>query len=133
MQLKDPLVTLDSAFRQSLAMRRGSTEESYGETVKAGVFFTALAGTLIGSWAISLAPDIVRVILGPNWGQSVLPLEILLMALPARAVLTVRVELKGVESKGEGRWLVRLANSAFTVAEPQRPVLVADSLAMVVA
>jgi len=56
-----------------------------------------------------------------------------LAPVPAGSVLTVRVELKGVESKGEGRWLVRLANSAYTVAEPQRPVLVADSLAMVVA
>lgn len=56
-----------------------------------------------------------------------------LAPVPAGSVLTVRVELKGVEPKGDGRWLVRLASSAFTVAEPQRPVLVAESLAMVVA
>ena len=56
-----------------------------------------------------------------------------LAPVPAGSVLTVRVELKGVEPKGEGRWIVRLASTAYTVAEPQRPVLVAESLAMVVA
>ena len=56
-----------------------------------------------------------------------------LAPVPAGSVLTVRVELKGVEPKGDGRWLVRLSSSACTVAEPQRPVLVAESLAMVLA
>jgi acyl dehydratase len=56
-----------------------------------------------------------------------------LAPVPAGSAVAVRVELKGVEPKGDGRWLVRLANSAHAVAEPQRPVLVVDSLAMVLA
>ena len=56
-----------------------------------------------------------------------------LAPVPAGSVLAVRVELKGVEPKGDGRWLVRLASTAHIAAEPQRPVLVAESLALVVA
>jgi acyl dehydratase len=51
--------------------------------------------------------------------------------VPAGTALQVRVELAEVEAKGKGRTLVRCHNTAFAEGAPERPLLVADSLALV--
>ena len=103
-----------------------AAQTPFGGTIAHG-FLTLSLLSRMGAEAM-LLPDSLK--MAVNYGFDRVRF---LAPVPAGSVLTVRVELKGVESKGEGRWLVRLANSAYTVAEPQRPVLVADSLAMVVA
>jgi acyl dehydratase len=52
-------------------------------------------------------------------------------AVPAGTALTIRVELAEVEAKGSGRYLVRTRNTAFKAGDLEKPVMVADTLAMV--
>lgn len=51
--------------------------------------------------------------------------------VPAGTALQVRVELAEVEAKGPGRTLMRCRNTAFAEGAPERPLMVADSLALV--
>ena len=56
-----------------------------------------------------------------------------LAPVPAGKAIVTRVELAAVETKGPGRYLVRTKNTAYMAGESERPVLVAESLAMVMA
>ena len=56
-----------------------------------------------------------------------------LAPVPAGKAIATRVELAAVEAKGPGRYLVRTTNTAYLAGEIARPVLVAESLAMVLA
>jgi acyl dehydratase len=47
--------------------------------------------------------------------------------------IVVRVELAGVVAKGPGRTLLRCRNTAYAPDAPERPVMVAESLSMVLA
>jgi acyl dehydratase len=53
--------------------------------------------------------------------------------VPAGGAVATRVELAAVEAKGRGRYLVRTTNTAYLADNIERPVLVAESLAMVMA
>jgi acyl dehydratase len=55
-----------------------------------------------------------------------------LAPVAAGASLVVRVGISAVEDKGAGRFLVRCTNSAFKANEPAVPVMVAESIAMVI-
>jgi acyl dehydratase len=54
-----------------------------------------------------------------------------LAPVPAGTSVRIRVELAEVEVKGTGRTLVRCRNTAFVEGAPERPLMVAESLAMV--
>ena len=54
-----------------------------------------------------------------------------LAPVPAGTRVQVRVELVEVEAKGTGRTLVRCRNTAIAEGAPERPLMVAESLAMV--
>ena len=56
-----------------------------------------------------------------------------LAPVPSGAAIAIRVELAEVDTKGTGRFLVRSRNTAYQVDHPDKPVMVADTLAMVVA
>jgi len=56
-----------------------------------------------------------------------------LAPVPSGSAIVTRVELAAVEAKGPGRWLVRTKNTVYTAGDVERPVLVAESLAMVTA
>ena len=56
-----------------------------------------------------------------------------LAPVPAGSSLVIRVELTEVESKGPGRTLLRCRNTAYLESAPDRPVMVAESLAMLMA
>lgn len=56
-----------------------------------------------------------------------------LAPVPEGSEVAVRVELHTVEAKSPGRYLLRCVNTAFITTDPQRPVMIADSLGMVVA
>ena len=56
-----------------------------------------------------------------------------LAPVPAGSSVVIRVELTEVESKGPGRTLLRCRNTAYLESAPDRPVMVADSLAMLMA
>ena len=47
--------------------------------------------------------------------------------------IVLRVELADVAAKGPGRALVRCRNTAYALDAPERPVMVAESLGMVLA
>jgi acyl dehydratase len=54
-----------------------------------------------------------------------------LAPVPAGTAITIRVELAEVEAKGNGRYLVRSRNTAYKVGDLDKPVMAADTLAMV--
>jgi acyl dehydratase len=56
-----------------------------------------------------------------------------LAPVPSGSAIAIRVELAEVEDKGPGRYLVRSRNSAYRVGDPDKPVMVADTLALVMA
>src|SRR5262245_22010069 len=56
-----------------------------------------------------------------------------LAPVPEGSSITIRVELAEVEAKGTGRHLVRSRNTAYRVGDLDKPVMVADTLAMVMA
>lgn len=56
-----------------------------------------------------------------------------LAPVPAGTSVVIRVELTGVEAKGPGRMLARCRNIACAADAPDKPLLVAESLAMVMA
>ena len=56
-----------------------------------------------------------------------------LSPMPSDSRLVMRVELTGVEPKGGGRTLIRCRNTAYVEGQPERPVMVAEALYMLVA
>ena len=56
-----------------------------------------------------------------------------LAPVPAGSRIMVQVELSDVEAKGPGRTLVRCRNTAFVEGASERPVMVAESMCMVMA
>ncbi|WP_280153875.1 MaoC family dehydratase [Piscinibacter sp. XHJ-5] len=56
-----------------------------------------------------------------------------LAPVTAGTSIALRVELAEVADKGPGRTLVRCRNTAYAVDAPERPVMVAESLGMVIA
>ncbi|MDM0053848.1 MaoC family dehydratase [Variovorax sp. J22R24] len=54
-----------------------------------------------------------------------------LAPVPAGSRVVVQVELAEVEAKGPGRTLVRCRNTAFIEGAQERPVMVAESMGMV--
>ena len=56
-----------------------------------------------------------------------------LAPVPAGSSVVVRVELTDVQSKGEGRSLVRCRNTAYLEGNLERPVMIAESLVMLMA
>jgi len=56
-----------------------------------------------------------------------------LAPVPEGTAITIRVELAEVDAKGTGRFLVRSRNTAYKAGEFDKPLMVADTLAMVLA
>jgi acyl dehydratase len=56
-----------------------------------------------------------------------------LAPVPSGTAVTMKVEISEVETKQPGRFLVRCKNTAFSSDDRERPVMVAESLAMVMA
>ena len=56
-----------------------------------------------------------------------------LSPVPSGSAIVTRVELAEVQAKGPGRCLVRTKNTVYVAGDVERPVLVAESLAMVTA
>ncbi|HEU5294203.1 MAG TPA: MaoC family dehydratase [Burkholderiaceae bacterium] len=56
-----------------------------------------------------------------------------LAPVPEGSAIAIRVELAEVEGKGSGRYLVRSRNTAYKAGDFDKPVMVADTLAMVMA
>src|SRR5258706_5208721 len=54
-----------------------------------------------------------------------------LSPVPSGSAIVARVELAAVQAKGPGRCLVRTKNTVYMAGGVARPVLVAESLAMV--
>ena len=53
--------------------------------------------------------------------------------VPADSELVLQVSIAAVEPKGTGRYLVRCANAAYKATSRERPVMVGESLALVMA
>ena len=85
--MKAPAALLGRALDQSLfpIMSRLQDEP---ERLKRGFFRGLAAGYLVqlpfSAVVVVLAPEIVRVLLGPDWGDAVVPLQVLAISLPLR-------------------------------------------------
>jgi acyl dehydratase len=56
-----------------------------------------------------------------------------LSPVPSEARIVIRVELTSAEPKGSGRTLIRCRNTAYCEGKLDRPVMVAESLYMLMA
>jgi acyl dehydratase len=56
-----------------------------------------------------------------------------LSPVPSGVRIVIRVELTGAEPKGSGRTLIRCRNTAYGEGSLDRPVMVAESLYMLMA
>jgi len=105
---------------------RAEAEGPFGTTIAHG--FLVLSLIPVVQYELGVYPKDARSML--NYGIDKVRF---LAPVPAGSSLAMRVQLSAVEAKGAGRFLVRCTNTAFNVDAPEKPVMVADSLAMVMA
>jgi acyl dehydratase len=105
-------------------VERARTQSPLGGTIAHGLLTLALVPA--AHYALGVYPADANNVL--NYGFDNVRF---LGPVPAGTALQLRVELAEVEDKGKGRTLVRCRNTAFAEGTPERPLMVADSLALV--
>ena len=95
----------------------------FGETIAHGLLLLSL--TTKAQYDVGIfPPDAAQVL---NYGLDKVRF---LAPVPADASVVIRVELADAQAKGPGRTLVRCRNTAYCEGDLERPVMVAESLAM---
>ena len=97
-----------------------------GHTIAHGLLLLSL--TTKAQYDVGVFPDDAAHIL--NYGLDKVRF---LAPVAAGSSVVIRVELADVQSKGPGRTLVRCRNTAYCESDLDRPVMVAESLAMLMA
>ncbi|AMO22535.1 MaoC family dehydratase [Ramlibacter solisilvae] len=97
-----------------------------GNTIAHGLLLMSL--TTKAQYDVGIFPPDTTQIL--NYGSDKVRF---LAPVAADASVVIRVELAEVQSKGPGRTLVRCRNTAYCEGDLERPVMVAESLAMLMA
>jgi acyl dehydratase len=105
---------------------RARAEGPFGSTIAHGLLVLALIP--VAQYELGVYPPDAKSVL--NYGVEKVRF---LAPVPAGTQLVIRVELAGVEARGEGRYLVRCTNTAFDAADRGRKVMVADTLGLVLA
>jgi acyl dehydratase len=105
---------------------RARTESPFGSTIAHGLLVLSLIP--VAQYELGVYPPDASSVL--NYGIEKVRF---LAPVAAGTSLVIRVELTGVEVRGEGRLLVRCTNTAFDAANRDRKVMVADTLGMVLA
>lgn len=107
-----------------LDTERARAELPFGTTIAHGLLVLALIPA--AHYELGVYPSDASSVL--NYGMDRVRF---LAPVPAGSSISVRVELVEVEPKNGGRLLVRCRNTAFRLDDPERPVMAADTLAMV--
>ena len=107
-------------------VERARTQTSVGDTIAHGLLLLSLIPAAHYELGV-YPPDASNVL---NYGFDKVRF---LAPVRAGASIVVRVEVADVASKDAGRTLVRCRNTACAVDAPDRPAMVAESLAMVLA
>ena len=103
---------------------RARAESPFGTTIAHGLLILSLIP--VAQYELGVYPHDARSVL--NYGIEKVRF---LAPVPAGMSLVMRVELSAVEEKGPGRFLVRCTNTACDAAAPDKKVMVAESLGMV--
>jgi len=107
-------------------VERARRETPFGNTIAHGLLLLSLIPA--AQYELGVYPaDATNVL---NYGFEKVRF---LAPVPAGSRVALRVELAAVEPKGSGRTLVRCRNTGFIDGAPERPVMVAESMAMVLA
>jgi acyl dehydratase len=105
---------------------RARTQAPFGGTIAHGLLLLALIPA--AQYELDVyPPDAVNVL---NYGFEKVRF---LAPVPVGSQLVVQVTLADVQAKGAGRTLVRCRNTAFVAGAPERTVMVAESMGMVMA
>jgi acyl dehydratase len=107
-------------------VERARRETPFGNTIAHGLLLLSLVPAAQYELGV-YPPDAANVL---NYGFEKVRF---LAPVPAGSRVALRVELAGVEAKGAGRTLVRCSNTAFIEGAPERAVMVAESMALVMA
>jgi acyl dehydratase len=105
-------------------VERARTQMRGGRTIAHGVLLLALLPA--AQYELGVYPDDAASML--NYGFDKVRF---LAAVPAGTAIVIRVELADVTAKGPGRTLVRCTNTAYADGALDKPLMVAESLAMV--
>ena len=97
-----------------------------GSTIAHGMLLTSLIP--LAQYELGVYPDDAGSVL--NYGMERVRF---LEPVPADSELVLQVSIASVEPKGTGRYLVRCANAAYKATSRERPVMVGESLALVMA
>jgi acyl dehydratase len=107
-------------------VERARTQTSIGNTIAHGLLLLSLIPA--AQYELGVYPADASNVL--NYGFDRVRF---LASVTAGTSIVLRVELADVVAKGPGRTLVRCRNTAYALDAPERPVMVAESLGMVVA
>ena len=107
-------------------VERARTDSPVGNTIAHGLLLLSLIPA--AQYGLGVYPADASNVL--NYGFEKVRF---LAPVPAGSMVAIRVELAAVEPKGPGRTLVRCRNTAFIEGAPERAVMVADSMGMVMA
>jgi acyl dehydratase len=105
-------------------VERASRESPIGGTIAHGLLVLSLIP--VAQYGLGVYPPDARSVL--NYGIEKVRF---LAPVAAGTTLVIRVVISAVEPKGNGRFLVRCTNTAFKDDAREQPVMVGDSLAMV--
>jgi len=107
-------------------VERARTDSPVGNTIAHGLLLLSLIPA--AQYGLGVYPADASNVL--NYGFEKVRF---LAPVPAGSRVAIRVELAAVEPKGPGRTLVRCRNTAFIEGAPECPVMVAESMGMVMA
>ncbi|MEJ8810051.1 MaoC family dehydratase [Variovorax ureilyticus] len=104
---------------------RARTESPFGQTIAHGLLVLSLVPS--AHFELGVYPGDAKGVL--NYGFDRVRF---LSPVPSGTYVRLHVELVEVTEKQPGQWLVRCKNTAYAGGDSWRPVMVAESLAMVV-
>lgn len=105
-------------------VERARSETPFGGTIAHGLLMLSLIPA--AQYELGVYPDDAGNVLAYGFDK----VRFLAPVTSGKSIV-IRVELADVESKGPGRTLVRCRNTAFLTGDSERPVMVAESLGMV--
>jgi acyl dehydratase len=105
-------------------VERARSESPFGTTIAHGLLLLSLIPAV--QYSLGVYPQDARSVL--NYGMEKVRF---LAPVPAGTSLVLRVGISGVEAKGAGRFLVRCTNTAYCTDAADRPVMIGDSLGLV--
>jgi len=107
-------------------VERARTDSPFGTTIAHGLLTLSLIPAV--QFELGVYPSDAATVLNCGFEK-----VRFLGPVPAGTPIVIRVQLTGVEPKGSGRLLMRSLSTAYGAEEVARPLMVAETLAMVTA